>query len=130
MKLSINNIANGAANLIWAICGGLVLAIFYWFYAFVCCVTIIGIPFGVQLFKLGYLMIHPFGYCIDGEGGLASGCMNIIWIIWGGLALALAHVCFGLLFCITIVGIPFGLMHFRFAWFALVPFGKTIEKDD
>lgn len=130
MKLSIEGFANGTANIIWLIFGGLILGLCYWFTAIVYCITIIGIPFGIQLFKIGSMMFHPFGYEIFSEGGVGSGCLNIIWIIFGGLELALSHLLLGLLFCITIIGIPFGLMHFRLAWLALVPFGKKIVKEN
>ena len=133
MKMTIDSVANGTANLIWAIFGGLVFAICYWFAAIVYSITIIGIPFGVQLFKLGNMMIHPFGYSIEDSEGIGSGCisllLNIIWIFCGGIELCLLHLCCGLLFCITIVGIPFGLKHFQIAWLALFPFGKSIEAD-
>lgn len=133
MNFDIDGIANGTANLIWAICGGIVFALCYWLAALIYCVTIIGIPFGVQLFKLGNMMIHPFGYSIESGEGIGEGCisllLNVIWIIFGGIELALIHLCIGILFCITIVGIPFGLKHFQLAWLALVPFGKSIEKD-
>lgn len=133
MKISIDGFANGTANLIWAIFGGLVLALCYWFAGIIFSITIIGIPFGVQLFKLGNMMIHPFGYSIeDGEsigGGCVSSILNLIWILCGGIELALLHLGLGLIFCVTIIGIPFGLKHFQLVWLALVPFGKSIEAD-
>ncbi len=133
MKMTIDGIANGTANLIWFFLGGLVLALCYWFAALVYCITIIGIPFGIQLFKLGNMMIHPFGYSVEDGEGIGEGCLslvlNIVWIFCGGLELALIHLCAGLLFCITIVGIPFGVKHFQIAWLALLPFGKSIEAD-
>lgn len=134
MKFSIDGVANGTANLIWLIFGGLVLALTYWFFAIVYCITIVGIPFGVQLFKLGNMMFHPFGYSIETGDSIGGGCvsalLNIIWIFCGGIELAFFHLCLGLLFCVTIVGIVFGVKHFQLAWLALVPFGKSIEKDE
>lgn len=131
--MTIDGIANGTANLIWFFFGGCVLAICYWLAAIIYCLSIIGIPFGVQLFKLGNMMIHPFGYSVEDGEGIGEGCLsfvlNIIWIFCGGLELALIHLGLGLLFCVTIVGIPFGVKHFQIAWLALLPFGKSIEAD-
>ena len=131
--MTIDGIANGTANLIWFFFGGCVLAICYWLAAIIYFISIIGIPFGVQLFKLGNMMIHPFGYSVEDGEGIGEGCLsfvlNIIWIFCGGLELALIHLGLGLLFCVTIVGIPFGVKHFQIAWLALLPFGKSIEAD-
>ena len=94
------------------------------------CLTIIGIPFGVQLFKMAGLALWPFGREVT-PGPSDTGClsilMNIIWIIFGGIEIALMHLAFGIIFCLTIVGIPFGLQHFKMAILALVPFGKVIS---
>lgn len=129
MELNIEGVANGTANILWLIFGGLILALAYFLTALIYCITIIGIPAGVQLFKIGRMMLHPFGYSIRDVGGIGSGCLNIIWIIFGGLELALTHILLGLVFCITIIGIGFGVAHFRLALLALLPFGKSIEKD-
>lgn len=92
-------------------------------------VTIIGIPFGLQTLKLSVLALCPFGMqvrsCPGGEGCL-SVLMNILWILVGGIWISLSHLAFGLLLCITIIGIPFGLQHFKLAGLALTPFGKEI----
>lgn len=93
------------------------------------CITIIGIPVGVQLFKLGMLSLSPFGHDVvdrDGVMGCWSLGLNILWVVFGGLEMALTHAVIGLLFCITIVGIPFGMQHFKLALLALTPFGKEI----
>lgn len=117
-------------NIIWVLFGGFVIALEYFTAGFVLMLTIIGIPFGIQAFKLGILALWPFGQRVVEEEG-SSGClslvMNIIWIIIGGLWIALTHLVFGVLFCITIVGIPFGMQHFKLIHLALVPFGKKIE---
>jgi uncharacterized membrane protein YccF (DUF307 family) len=91
--------------------------------------TIIGIPFGLQAFKLGILALWPFGRSVQKDED-SLGClnlvMNIIWIIIGGFWIALTHLLWGILFCITIIGIPFGKQHFKLIHLALVPFGKKI----
>ncbi|MCR5409549.1 MAG: hypothetical protein K6E90_01065 [Lachnospiraceae bacterium] len=53
---------------------------------------------------------------------------NIIWILFGGLISALGWLITGCLFCITIIGIPFGKQFFKIAKLALMPFGATVER--
>lgn len=116
-------------NLVWLIFGGLLVSACYFIMGLLYCITIIGIPVGVQLFKLGMLSLSPFGHDVvdrDGAMGCWSVFLNILWIVFGGLEIALTHVAIGLLFCITIVGIPFGMQHFKLAILALMPFGKEI----
>jgi uncharacterized membrane protein YccF (DUF307 family) len=116
-------------NIIWLVFGGLLTAIEYVMASLCLMITIIGIPFGVQTLKLALLALWPFGNKVV-ETGNTSGClsllMNIIWIIIGGLWICLTHFFFGLLFCITIIGIPFGKQHFKMAALALAPFGKSV----
>lgn len=116
-------------NLVWLIFGGLLMSVSYFILGLAYCVTIIGIPIGVQLFKLGMLSLSPFGHDVVEKGG-AMGCwslfLNVLWIVGGGLEMALTHFVIGLLFCVTIVGIPFGFQHFKLAMLALMPFGKEI----
>lgn len=116
-------------NIIWILFGGLIIALEYFAASLVLIVTIIGIPFGIQTFKLGLLALWPFGREIR-EKPQASGClstiMNIIWILCGGIWIALSHFVLGILFFITIIGIPFGKQHFKLAGLALTPFGKEI----
>ena len=117
-------------NILWLILGGLVISLYYAFMAILFCITIIGIPFGVQLFKMAGLALWPFGHEVTpgpNDTGCLSILMNIIWIVLGGIEIALAHVSLGIAFCITIVGIPFGIQHFKMSILALVPFGKNIS---
>lgn len=116
-------------NLIWFIFGGLLLGIGYLFGGMVLCLTIVGIPFGLQIMKLGLFAMCPFG----GEvvpGNNASGCLplllNVLWIICGGIEVALTHLALGIVFSITIVGIPFGMQHFKLMMLALMPFGHQV----
>ena len=117
-------------NIIWLVCGGMVIAIEYCFAGFLLMLTIIGIPFGVQTMKLAILALWPFGSKVTDDGS-AGGClsvaMNIIWILIGGIWICLTHWLFGLLLCITVIGIPFGKQHFKMSALALAPFGKTIK---
>ena len=116
-------------NFLWLILGGLLVAMMYWIIGFLFCITIIGIPFGVQLMKFGTFALWPFGRKVE-DGKSMTGCFNVIfnvlWIILGWWEIAATHAVFGLLCCITIVGIPFGMQHFKLAWLSLMPFGKRI----
>ena len=117
-------------NIIWLVFGGLLIAIEYCIASLLLMITIIGIPFGIQTLKLAILALWPFGQRVA-DGGNSGGCllviMNVIWILIGGIWISLSHLLFGLLLCITIIGIPFGRQHFKMAALALTPFGKTIK---
>lgn len=117
-------------NLIWLIFGGIITSIEYLISSLLMMVTIIGIPFGLQTLKLAMLALWPFGSKVTDRGN-SGGClnliMNIIWLCLGGFVICLTHLCFGLLLCITILGIPFGRQHFKMAALALAPFGKNVE---
>lgn len=116
-------------NIIWLLFGGLIIAIEYLIGSIALMVTIAGIPFGIQTLKLAGLAIWPFGRDTRVHSR-ASGClyilMNVIWLIFGGICIAITHVIFGLLLCITIIGIPFGMQHFKLTALALTPFGRDI----
>ena len=117
-------------NIIWFIFGGLITSIEYLVSSLLLMVTIIGIPFGLQTLKLALLALWPFGSTVT-DNGNSGGClciiMNILWIILGGFWICLTHLGFGLLLCITIIGIPWGRQHFKMAALALTPFGKNIN---
>ena len=118
-------------NILWILLGGgIILFLEYLFAGFFLCLTIVGIPFGIQCIKLSLLALLPFGREIaDTES--AHGClatlMNVLWIIVGGIIITLTHIIFGLLCAITIIGIPFAKQHMKLAALALTPFGKTIR---
>ena len=118
-------------NIIWVIFGGLILDLEYAICGLIWCITIIGIPFGIQLFKCASLALWPFGREVrnkqNSTGCLSTG-MNVLWFLLGGIWLALEHVIAGLIFCITIIGIPFGKQHFKLAAIALTPFGREIGR--
>jgi uncharacterized membrane protein YccF (DUF307 family) len=119
---------NILGNLIWLIFGGIVAAILWLVSGIVLCVTIIGIPFGIQCFKISTLVLWPFGRDVDvGNFGAGGFLMNIIWLVLFGWEFAVLHVVIGALFCITIIGIPFGIQHFKLAKLGLIPFGATIR---
>jgi uncharacterized membrane protein YccF (DUF307 family) len=120
---------NILGNLVWLIFGGIIIAIEYFIGSIFLMITIVGIPFGIQTFKMASLSLWPFGRDTVVHTR-ASGClyiiMNIIWLITGGIWIAITHAIFGLLLCITIIGIPFGLQHFKLTAIALSPFGRDI----
>ena len=117
-------------NIIWAVFGGFFISLYYAIIGLVLCITVIGIPFGMQLFKMAGLALWPFGHDVI-PGPNDTGCltiiMNIIWILVGGIEIALAHISLGIAFCVTIIGIPFGIQHFKMSILALFPFGKNIS---
>lgn len=116
-------------NLIWLIFGGIFIALEYFISSIGLFITIIGIPFGLQTLKLGILALWPFGSEIvhkDSHGCLST-IMNIIWFFIGGIWIFLTHIVLGVIFCITIIGIPFGLQHFKLAGLALTPFGHDVK---
>lgn len=118
-------------NIIWVIFGGLMIAIEYVISSIAMMITIIGIPFGLQTLKLATLALWPFGTRVVDDGfpsGCLAGLMNVIWWIVGGIPIALTHLVWGIVFCITIVGIPFGLQHFKLMRLALFPFGMAVGK--
>ncbi|TCX53507.1 YccF domain-containing protein [Dehalobacter sp. 14DCB1] len=121
---------NFIGNLIWLLLGGIIGAILWFIAGLVLCVTIVGIPFGLQCFKISLLVLWPFGKeVILGGFGVGGLLLNILWLIFLGWELAVHHLIIGFIFCITIVGIPFGLQHFKFAQLALIPFGaKIVDK--
>ena len=127
LNISYLNIV--AKSIIWIIFGGLHIALEYFIAGLVLTITIIGIPFGLQSMKLGMLAIWPFGTKVKwkpSQPGCLSIFMNVLWFFVGGIWIWLTHVFYGLIFCITIIGIPFGKMHFRLAKLALSPFGKEL----
>lgn len=117
-------------NILWFIFGGFETALGYFTGTISLIATIIGIPFAMQTFKLGMLCLWPFGATVT-KCDIPPGCiripLNIIWFIFGGFWAWLTHILFGLLLCITIIGIPFGKQHFKLSGLALSPFGHDIS---
>lgn len=116
-------------NLVWLIFGGIIIAIEYFIGSLILMLTIVGIPFGLQTLKMGSLSMWPFGRTSRVEPQ-ASGClyviMNILWLLCGGIWIAITHAFFGILLYLTIIGIPFGNQHFKLTEVAINPFGRRI----
>jgi uncharacterized membrane protein YccF (DUF307 family) len=116
-------------NIIWILFGGLMIALQYFVAGLLLCITIIGIPFGLQAMKLGILALLPFSFQVvptAGQGGCINTLFNIIWIVFAGIWIALTHIFWGIVLSITIIGIPFGMQHFKLAGLALTPFGYKV----
>ena len=116
-------------NIIWLIFGGINIALEYFVAGLILMLTIIGIPFGLQSFKLGILALWPFGTKVEwmqSQPCCLSTFMNVLWFFVGGIWIFLTHIFYGFILCITIIGIPFGKMHFRLAKLALSPFGRAV----
>lgn len=114
-------------NITWLVLAGVWLAIAYMLAGVLLCITIIGIPFGVQAFKLAVYALWPFGRVLVPSPTRLKGLSviaNILWFVLAGWWLALAHLFTGILLCLTIIGIPLGIADFKMAGAALVPFGK------
>ena len=120
---------NIIGNLIWLVFGGFLAALGYLVGGLVLCVTIVGIPFGLQCFKLAALVLWPFGQRVVSDSA-SMGCLtllcNIIWLLCGGLWTALNHIFWGIVLTLTIIGIPFARQHFKLVEISLMPFGKRI----
>lgn len=120
---------NFLGNLIWLVFGGFFAAIGYIFGGFVLCLTIVGIPWGLQCFKMAGLMLWPFGKKVVPTQG-ANGCLalfcNIIWLLCGGLYTAFVHLVFAFILFITIIGIPFARQHLKLMEVAFMPFSRQV----
>lgn len=117
-------------NLVWLVCGGILVFIGYLIGGLILCITIIGIPFGVQCVKLSLLALFPFGKKVIEKREpptFLSILMNIIWILVGGIWIAVCHLVFALLLAITVIGLPFAKQHVKLTGLALAPFGKTFR---
>ncbi|MEN9644167.1 MAG: hypothetical protein RL238_836 [Actinomycetota bacterium] len=119
-------------NLLWFFLSGIWLFIGYVGSGIVMCITIIGIPFGIQSFKLAVFSLWPFGRSVvttSAQTGAMSAIGNILWFLLAGVWLAIGHAMLGLLLCITIIGIPLGIGNFKLIPLALFPFCKTIVRN-
>ncbi len=117
-------------NVLWAVFGGgFLLALEYVLAGLLCCVTIVGIPFGAQCFKLAGLALFPFGKeYTQGSRGLTSGLFNLLWLVFAGIWICLSHLALALSLAVTIIGIPFAVQHVKLAMVALLPFGVQLRE--
>lgn len=115
------------ANIVWMIFGGLVLALLWAAVGLLFCITVVGIPFGVQCFKLARLSLFPYGQKVRLDFA-KHPIANVIWAVLGGWEIAIVYLMAGLLNCITIIGIPRGLQCFKFVKLAFFPFGAKLGR--
>jgi len=113
-------------NILWFLLGGFIEGLLWGLAGLVSCITVIGIPFGLQCFKFARLSFFPFGKEIVYGGGTIHLLANIIWLIFG-LPMAIGNAVWGCVLCITIIGIPWGKQYFKFAKLSLMPFGASVQ---
>ena len=114
-------------NILWLFFGGLFLGVMWLLAGVMCCVTLIGIPLGIQCFKFARFALWPFGSEVVPSGRTLPFCLNVLWVLCLGWELAVVSACLGLFWCVTIVGIPFGVQCFKFIRLALMPFGSEVR---
>jgi len=119
-------------NIIWLVLHGWLLALAYFLAGAVACLLIVTIPFGIASFRLAAFAAWPFGRTTvrAPDAGPASTLGNVLWFVFAGWWLALLHVAAGVAYCITIVGIPFGIALFKLAAVGLFPLGKRVVPAD
>ncbi len=114
-------------NIIWLVFGGIIAALLWTIAGILVCLTIVGIPFGLQFIKIAGFVLWPFGRDVEigsfGVGGLIG---NLLWILLLGWELCITHLTIGAVLCLTIIGIPFGIQHFKLAMLAILPFGAKV----
>ena len=113
------------ANVIWFIFGGLISALLWGIGGIVLCITIVGIPLGIQLFKFAKISFAPFGKKVK-LNYMEHPIANTVWLIFLGWETFLVFMLAGLLCCITVVGIPVGIQGFKYAKLAFAPFGAKV----
>lgn len=115
------------SNILWFLLGGLWLGILWCFAGGILCITILGIPLGLQCFKAARLSFFPFGKSVELHF-LAHPIANVIWVFLGGWEMMLVYFFVGVLNCITILGIPNGIQCFKMMKLAIFPFGAKITR--
>ncbi|TDC62367.1 YccF domain-containing protein [Actinomadura sp. GC306] len=115
-------------NILWLVLAGFWLALSYVLAGIICCVLIITIPFGIASFRIAGFALWPFGRTTVPRRDAGAGSLvgNVIWIIVAGWWLALGHLATGVLLCITVIGIPFGIANFKLIPVSLAPLGRDI----
>jgi len=114
-------------NILWFIFGGLISGLMWVLAGILCCITIIGIPLGCQCFKFASVAFFPFNKNIRYGNGTISLFANIIWLLIPGIEMAVSYCVMGLILCLTIIGIPFGMQMFKLAKLSLMPFGASVN---
>ena len=116
-------------NILWLLFGGLFSDLGWVLTGCLWCITVVGIPVGLQCFKLASISLDPFGKEIVYDENAVSFLLNILWIIFGGIEMAIGNALIGIILCITIIGIPWGKQYFKIAKLSLMPFGARVERE-
>ncbi|MFB9767148.1 YccF domain-containing protein [Nocardioides kongjuensis] len=119
-------------NVIWLVLCGFWMFLGYLTAGALWCITIIGIPFGLASFRIGFFALWPFGrtVVVKQSAGIASGIGNVLWLVLSGIWLAIGHVVTGVLLCLTVIGIPLGVANFKMIPVSLLPLGREIVPTD
>ncbi len=119
-------------NIVWLVFGGLVMALGYLVAGIICCILVITIPFGIAAFRIAGYALWPFGRTVVDRPDAGAGSLvgNVIWVIFAGLWICIGHIAAGVALCISIIGIPLGLAHFKMVPISLMPLGKEIVPSD
>ena len=115
-------------NLIWVLLFGIPYAILLFLIGVLCSITIILLPFGIQCFKLIGIHFNPKKYNVEIDP-TSHFVLNLLWAVFMGLELAITHLVFGIICCVTIIGIPLGLRSFKLMRASYAPFGAVIDAD-
>jgi uncharacterized membrane protein YccF (DUF307 family) len=123
-------------NILWFILGGFAGGFAWLVGGVVLAITIVGLPWAAAAFRIGVFAFAPFGsrvvdrQAVTGREDLGTGplgfLLNVVWFVFAGWYIALAHVLIGAVQCVSIIGIPFGIQHFKLAVIALAPVGKSV----
>ena len=119
-------------NILWFVLSGLWMALGYAVAGLVCCVLIVTIPWGIACFRIAGYALWPFGRTVvqRGDAGTASDAGNVIWLVFAGVWLTIGHILAGVALCVTVIGIPFGLAHFKMVPISLMPLGREVVPSD
>ena len=119
-------------NIIWLLLSGLWLFLSYLLAGVLLCITVIGIPFGIAAFRIGRFALWPFGYTtVERRDAGAPSCIgNVLWLVLAGWWLALGHIVTGVMLCLSVIGIPFGIANFKLIPVSLFPLGREIVPTD
>ena len=118
---------NFLSNVIWVLLGGIWLWLVWCIWGVLLCITIVGIPFGVQCFKVANISLLPYGKEVITDYG-KHPVANVLWALIGGWEMAIVYLLIGVLNCITIIGIPRGIQCFKIMKIAFFPFGSQAKK--
>lgn len=115
-------------NVLWLVLAGFWMAVGYVFAALLMVIPIVTIPFSIAALRIAGFCLWPFGRTVvpHRDAGVMSGIGNVLWLLLAGWWLALGHLVTGLLLCVTIIGIPFGIANLKLIPVSLLPLGQRV----